>query len=104
MLWNLFRFKFTIAQIDTLIYLQRLTGCLLTVMIVNAVYSRGIMGYMLTHASDSYTIYAEIILSWTLAEKVLFRQVGHVGTTHDRVHHSFAIGRQVGPRDFSARV
>ena len=42
--------------------------------------------------------------SLTLAEKVLFRQLGHVGTTHDRVHHSFAIGRQVGRRGFSARV
>ncbi|OIP27698.1 hypothetical protein AUK22_05235 [bacterium CG2_30_54_10] len=42
--------------------------------------------------------------SQTLAEKVLFRQLGHVGTTHDRVHHSFAIGRRVGRRGFSARV
>ena len=33
-----------------------------------------------------------------------FRQLGHVGTTHDRVHHSFAIGRRVGRRGFSARV
>ena len=42
--------------------------------------------------------------SKTLAEKVLFRQLGHVGATHDRVHHSFAIGRRVGRRGFSARV
>ena len=43
-------------------------------------------------------------VSKTLAEKVLFRQLGHVGATHDRVHHSFAIGRRVWRRGFSARV
>ena len=43
-------------------------------------------------------------ISSTLAEKVLFRQLGHVGTTQYRVNHSFAIRRRVGRRGFSARV
>ena len=42
-------------------------------------------------------------ISQTLAEKVLFRQVRHIGATRDRVPHSCFIARRVGRQGFSAR-
>jgi len=43
-------------------------------------------------------------ISQTLAEKVYFRQVGHIGATRERVLRSCAIVGQIRRRGFSAGV
>ena len=48
--------------------------------------------------------FPELLTRWTLAEKVLFRQVGHIGATRNRVLRPCSYVGQLRRRGFSARV